>query len=88
MRGIASADPAAQYFKYDTSIDAAKRQRSWSQMVCGCGAAFLAGMTVFAVFLFARLSNLGNDFARVTTLGQADLSLDPGTYTIFHEQAA
>src|SRR5687767_15425064 len=48
--------------------------------------AFLAGMTVFAVFLFARLSNLGDDFVRVTTPGQADLSLNPGTYTIFHEQ--
>ena len=47
---------------------------------------FLAGMTVFAVFLFARLSELGDDFVRVTMPGQAELPLDPGPYTIFHER--
>lgn len=47
---------------------------------------FLAGMTVFAVFLFARLSKLGDDFVRVTAPGQAELTLAPGGYTIFHER--
>jgi hypothetical protein len=47
---------------------------------------FLAGMTVLAVFLFMMLSKFGDDFVRVTVPGQAELTLDPGSYTIFHEQ--
>ena len=49
---------------------------------------FIAGMALFAVFLSARLAKLGDDFVRVTVPGQAELPLEPGAYTIFHEQGS
>lgn len=86
MRGIVSAAPAGQYFRMtpqSTERSGSVPGRKWYAVAV---LVFLAGMTVFALFLFARLSKLGDDFVRVTTPGQAELSLDPGAYTIFHEQ--
>jgi hypothetical protein len=86
MPGIVSADTAGQYFRMTSQStersDSVPGRRWYAVPVL----VFLAGMTVFAVFLFARVSKLGDDFVRVTTPGQAELSLDPGGYTIFHEQ--
>jgi hypothetical protein len=47
---------------------------------------FLAGMALFALFLNVRMSTFGDDFVRVTVPGQAELTLDPGSYRIYHER--
>lgn len=47
---------------------------------------FVVGMAVFVVFVAGKVLKVGDDFVRVTVPGQAELTLDPGTYTIFHEQ--
>jgi hypothetical protein len=86
MRGIVSADPAEQYFgmtSQSTERSDSLPGRKWYAVAV---LVFLAGMTVFAAFLFIMLSKFGDDFVRVTVPGQADLTLAPGAYTIFHER--
>jgi hypothetical protein len=46
----------------------------------------LAGVTGFFLILTVTVLKFGDDFVRVTVPGQAELPLDPGIYTIFHEQ--
>jgi hypothetical protein len=45
----------------------------------------IAGMACMGAFLSNRLSGLGDSLVQVVVPGDAELTLDPGSYTIFHE---
>jgi len=50
------------------------------------GLVFVGGWVVFAMFLFIRLSGMGNKLQQVVAPGETDLTLrEPGNYTIFYE---
>src|SRR5688572_17296145 len=55
-------------------------------MVCGCGACLPGRDDSIHRVSIRKAVESRRRFVRVTTPGQADLSLDPGGYTIFHEQ--
>ena len=56
--------------------------RRWYAVAAGI---FVLGMGAFALFLFTKLKDLGSELEQVVVPGEAELALDPGTYTIFHE---
>ena len=86
MRGIVRAALAEQYFRMRPQSTERSRNVPGRKWYAVAMLVFLAGMAVPAVFLFMNLSKLGDDFVRVTVPGQAELTLDPGAYTIFHER--
>jgi hypothetical protein len=84
MFGMVKADPAADNFRVtpqSTEHRGSVPGRKWYAVAV---LVFLAGMAAPAIFLIAAL--IGDDFVHVTVPGQAELPLDPGPYTIFHEQ--
>jgi hypothetical protein len=85
LRGIVNVDLAGQYSRMTlpSTEQSAVPGRKWYAVAV---LIFLAGMAVFAVFLFMTLSKFADNLVRVTVPGQAELPLDPGTYTIFHER--
>jgi hypothetical protein len=86
MCGIVSAGPPEQYFRMtpqSTDRRGSVPGRKWYAVAV---LVLIAGTVLFAVFLSARLSKLGDDIVRVTVPGQAELTLEPGSYTIFHER--
>lgn len=46
---------------------------------------FVAGFAAMGVFLFTQLSGLGDDLVQIVVPGEAELALEPGHHTIFHE---
>jgi len=86
MRRVVSADPAGNLSRMtpqSTERSGSVPGRKWYAMTV---LVFLAGMMLFVVFLNVRMSTFGDDFVRVTVPGQAELTLDPGSYTIYHER--
>lgn len=49
-------------------------------------AIFIAGMVGMGIFLSNRLAGLGENLVQVVVPGEAALSLDSGSYSIFHER--
>lgn len=49
-------------------------------------AIFVAGMAAMGVFLASRLAGLGETLVQVVVPGEAELALETGSYTIFHER--
>ncbi|RKE69739.1 hypothetical protein DFP91_4179 [Pseudorhodoplanes sinuspersici] len=47
--------------------------------------AFVAGFAAMGVFLSKALSGLGDGLRQIVVPGGAELRLEPGRYTIFHE---
>ena len=48
-------------------------------------AIFLAGMATMAAFLITRLMDMGEGLTRFVVPGEQTLTLEPGSFTIFHE---
>lgn len=48
-------------------------------------AVLIAALSGMGAFLSSRLSGLGEGLAQVVVPGETELTLDPGSYTIFHE---
>jgi hypothetical protein len=86
MGGVVRADPEAHYFTMifrSTQQSGSIPGRIWYAVAA---LIFLAGMAMFTVFLIGTLSELRDELVRVTVPGEAELTLDPGSYTIFHER--
>jgi hypothetical protein len=47
---------------------------------------FLAGFAGMAMVLFNQLSKLGDDLVQIVVPGERELTLEAGSYTIFHER--
>jgi len=48
-------------------------------------AIFIAGMATMAIFLLSRLTGMEDGLTRVVVPGEHTITLEAGTYTIFHE---
>lgn len=46
----------------------------------------VAGLAGMGLFLLERLASPGEDLVQVVVPGETELTLDPGSYTIFHER--